>query len=156
MFILLLFLNFAFAQEVPFIRDEPKEMKTMSHDDFEYLKKLLVQPRMAAHLDCQLKVKEARGLKKFRDGEKWVDHLEISYDPGLYYSGYKMNFKLPESATIGTKVRNNEWSGIGEQVKVELGDYYQHWILLEHDGEGRIIGLQMGDRLRTMPCQLKR
>jgi hypothetical protein len=55
-------------------------------------------------------------------------------------------------AKYGLKKVENEWSGIGEDIKIQLSDRLNHWIRFVHDGRGQIVMLQLGNDLMTNPC----
>jgi len=57
-------------------------------------------------------------------------------------------------AKYGIKKVSNQWSGLGETIKIEAGDYYEHWITFTHDGKGGIVSLNVGNILRVLPCQV--
>ncbi|MGZ6473354.1 MAG: hypothetical protein ACXWRZ_19490 [Bdellovibrio sp.] len=143
------------GQEVPAINDDPLATNTLNTEMFDWISGILSSGKMAPHMLCTLKVRNERTLRKFSDGEKWMEILNISFNSNGFDSGYKMNFKIPISAKYGIKKSTNQWSGIGEEIKIELGDHYDHYIKFTHDGHGQIVQLILGNNLRTVPCQLK-
>lgn len=144
-----------FAQEVPMISDDPAVNSSMNSEMFEFISKTLGSARLDAHMLCTLKVRSDRALRKFSDGAKWVEILNISFNSNGFDSGLKMNLKLSMNSKYGTKKSANQWSGVGEDIKIELGDYYDSWVRFTHDGQGHIVQLVMGNNLKTVPCQLK-
>lgn len=141
------------AQWVPTVSDDPTVMKVFDQDTFDFVSKTLSQNKLARHLNCTLKTRTSHELRKFSDGEKWIDVLEITYNTNGFDSGQKMNIKIPILAKVGIKKDLNQWSGMGEVIKIELGDYYSHWLRFTHDGQGHIVQLMMGSDLRMLPCQ---
>ncbi len=143
------------AQEVPFVSDDPVVRRVLDQDMFDFVTKTLGSARLAPHLKCTLKTRSSRELRKFSDGEKWVETLEINYNTNGFDSGQKVSLKIPMTAKYGTKEQANQWSGLGETIKIEVGDYYGYWIIFTHDGKNGIVGLNIGNRLGSMPCQIK-
>lgn len=141
------------AQEVPMINDDPIVNQNFNTEMFDFVSKTLGSAKMASHIRCTLKVRNDRELRKFSGGSEWVEVLNISFNSNGFDSGYKMNFKIPMTAKYGIKKSSNQWSGLGEDIKIELGDYYDHWLKFTHDGSGQIIQLIVGNNLRTAPCE---
>jgi hypothetical protein len=154
---LTLSLCYAQAQEVPMINDDPVVNKGLNADMFDFVSSLLGSNKMAGHMKCQVKTRRQRQLRKFASGEQWVETLEVNFNSNGYSSGEEMKFTLAEGqAKYGIKKTTNQWSGVGEDIKIELGDYYGHWLKLSHDGQGRMIYLVLGNNLRVAPCELRR
>ena len=151
----LLFTSYAPAQEVPVVTDEPRIDKTMDNEMFDFVSKLLGSNKMAPHMKCGLKVRNSRELRKFSSGEEWIEILEVDFKSNSFDSSYKMKFKIPSNAKYGSKRANNQWSGTGEDIKIDLADYYGHWIRFTHDGQGRLVQLMLGNNLRMAPCEIK-
>lgn len=143
------------AQEVPMISDDPVVNRNLNAEMFDFISKTLGSTKMAPHMRCTLRVRNDRELRKFSEGSEWVEVLNISFNSNGFDSGYKMNFKIPLKAKYGIKKSTNQWSGLGEDIKIELGDYYDHWLKFTHDGNGQIVELIVGNNLKTAPCALK-
>lgn len=144
----------AFGQEVPFINDDPSVQQELDQDMFDFVAKTLGSAKLSPHMKCTLKTRTSRELRRFSDGEKWTDTLEVTYNTSGFESGQKVSFKIPMIAKYGLKKEANQWSGLGETVKIEMGDYYEHWLKFTHDGKGTIVNINIGNRLRVFPCQL--
>lgn len=143
------------AQEVPMINDDPVVNRKMDNEMFDFVSKTLGGGKMAPHMECTLKTRNSRELRKFASGKEWVEILEVDFNSNGYDSGYKLSFKIPNDARYGHKKTPNQWSGVGEDIKIELGDRYGHYLRFTHDGQGRIVQLILGNDLRTTPCQVK-
>lgn len=143
------------AQEVPMINDDPRIEKTLDTEMFDFISKTLGSGKLATHLQCTLKTRNSREQRRFSDSSQWVELLEIDFNSNGFDSGLKMKFKIPNTAQYGLRKTTNQWSGLGEEIKIELGDRYGHWIKFAHDGQGRILQLIMGNDLRTVPCYSK-
>lgn len=142
-------------QSIVFSTDTPKILKKFDHESFDQVSKLLGSNQLAPHLKCLIKVRQSRDLKKFISEEKWVETLEVEYFPYEFESSNSLKFKIPITAKVGYEQVTNQWSGIGEHIRVELGDHYEHWIEFTHDGQGQIVQLNAGNLLRLLPCRVR-
>lgn len=139
----------------PMVSDKPKAKHKMDKESFLYFEKVLRSSKMASHMYCEMKVDLKKELRTYKSGTKWIEYLEIDYLNDNRYAGISMNLKIPESSMYGLKVSNNKWSAEGEDVVIEVGDYYDHWIRFTHDGKGRIVQLTVGNSLSFLPCMVK-
>ncbi|MGZ3825606.1 MAG: hypothetical protein ACXVCR_11670, partial [Bdellovibrio sp.] len=67
------------GQEVPAINDDPLATNTLNTEMFDWISGILSSGKMAPHMLCTLKVRNERTLRKFSDGEKWMEILNISF-----------------------------------------------------------------------------
>ncbi|UOE99954.1 hypothetical protein [Bdellovibrio reynosensis] len=139
----------------PMINDDPKVKKVLKGEMFEFVSKTLATGKLAEHLICTIKTRSSRELRKFSSGKEWVETLEIDYSSNGFDSGRRLNIKIPDIAKYGVKKSGNTYSGLAEKVKIELGDYYDHWIEFTHDGQGTITQLLLGNNLYVAPCQTR-
>lgn len=149
----LIFLSFSsLAQIVPQINDDPRMDQVLDRDMFDFVAKTLGSGKMAPHMACTLKTRTGRELRKFSSGSEWVEYLAIEYNSTGFDGGQKMTFKIPMGAKYGVNKTTNQWSAVGEDIKIELGDRFGYWLRFAHDGQGRIIMLQLGNDLSLAPC----
>lgn len=137
---------------VPLVNDDPRTDQVLDRDMFDFVAKTLGSGKMASHMACTLKTRTGRELRKFSTGSEWVEYLEVDYNSSGFASGQKVSFKIPMGAKYGINKTSNQWSAIGEDIKIELGDRYGYWIRFVHDGQGQIVMLQLGSDLRLAPC----
>ena len=145
----------AAAQEVPILNEEPVVNQTLDPEMFDFVSKTLGANRMYPHMQCTLKTRASRELRKFSEGSEWVETLDVDFSSNGFDSGYKISFKIPSTAKYGVRKNNNQWSGRGEDVRIELDDFYGHWLSFTHDGKGRLVRLILGNNLRVVPCQVR-
>lgn len=142
-------------QDIPFVHNFPKATEPLTVETFDFFGKLLGSARLAPHLDCELRADIRREVRKFSDRSEWVEFIDITYGTTAGYGG-DMKVKFPMSSKLGRKRSSNKWSGVSEDVLIEAGDYYDHWIYFSHDGKGHIVGLQLGNNLSVLPCMVSR
>ena len=144
------------AQDIPPFADEPPAKQPLDFENFENITKLLAAGKLSPHMKCELKVRTVKEERKFSDGKKLVEILEVTYYPKGLFADMKLKILIPaEIATFGTKHASNKWSGIGEDIKIEAQDYYEHWLRFTHDGKGNLVQFMMGNHLATYPCKIK-
>lgn len=143
------------AQEVPMVSDAPKVTKRLTPEMFDFISKTLGSGKMAPHMLCTLKTRSSRALRKFSGSQQWVETLEVNFNSNGFDDGLKMNFVIPSTAKYGIQKATNQWSGLGEEIKIDLDDYYGHWIHFTHDGRGQLVLLMLGNNLRTTPCYVR-
>jgi hypothetical protein len=148
--------GFIIGFDIPLIDDSPETDKKLDINSFEKISQVLHASRMAPHLDCAIKTKNSKQERKFISETKYVEVLEVEYMPRNLFSPKKINFKIPaDLANFGSKISPNQWSGSGEDIKIEMNDYYNHWLRFTHDGRGQIIQFNVGNSSGTYPCSLK-
>jgi len=146
----------SFAFDIPFPNDEPVARQELNFDEFENITKLLYAGKPAPHMQCELKVRTFKEERTFSDGKKVVEILQVEYYPRGLFADMKIKILIPaEVATFGTKYVSNQWSGAGEDIKIEAHDGYDHWLRFMHDGKGHLVQFQLGNRLATYPCMVK-
>lgn len=137
-------------QIIPVIADDPETNLTLKGEMFDFVAQALGNP-LAPHMNCTLSTRKGREIRKFSSGSEWVEFIEIDFESSKY-GGRKTRFKIPLGAKYGLKKSQNEWSGIGEDIKIQLSDRLSHWIRFVHDGRGHIVMLQTGNDLANNPC----
>ncbi|HEY8271056.1 MAG TPA: hypothetical protein VIG33_09215 [Pseudobdellovibrionaceae bacterium] len=142
------------AQE--FASEEPQAQQRLDFDEFENVTKLLYAGKLAPHMKCDLKVRTIKEERKFSDGKKLVEVMEVIYYPRGLFADLKVKVLIPaQLATFGLKYVSNQWSGAGEDIKIEAHDSYDHWLRFMHDGKGNIVQFSLGNSLATYPCLIK-
>lgn len=139
-------------QIVPLVNDDPRVDKVLDRDMFDFISKTLSSGKMSSHMACTLKTRAGRELRKFSTGSEWIEYLEVDFNSTGFDGGQKMAFKIPMGAKYGVQKTPNQWSAVGEDIKVEMGDRYGYWIRFAHDGQGRLVMLQLGNDLSLAPC----
>lgn len=142
------------AQE--FVSEEAVAARPLSMTEFDNITKLLYAGKLSPHMKCDLKVRTIKEERMFSSGKKLVEVIEVVYYPRGIYADTKVKVLIPaEIATYGTKYISNQWSGAGEEIKIEAHDSYDHWLRFMHDGKGGLVFFSLGNRLATYPCMVK-
>lgn len=152
---LLLCLFAVHASALDFSVDDPVANKKMNFETFDSITKLLYAGHLAPHMKCDIKVRTVREERTFTDGKRIVELLDVEYYPRGIFVDLKIHFQIPaEFSTYGVKYVSTEWSGTGEDIKIEAHDRRLHWIQFMHDGKGNIVQLSLGNDLATYPCRI--
>jgi len=144
------------AFDIPFPNDEPPARKRLGLTEFDSITKLLHAGKLSPHMKCDLKVRTYKEERRFSNGKKLLELLEIDYYPRGFF--WEKHFKIlipAEVATYGTKQVSNQWSGVGEDIKIEAHDRYDHWIRFMHDGKGHLVQFELGNVMGNFPCLVK-
>lgn len=133
-----------------------KSTERMDVDLKEFLMQTLHGSKLAPNLKCEVKVREIRQERKFSDGTKLVEMIELEYRNSRDYDSIGMKTYFPLGSKITRKRVNSEFSGPVEEIVMESGDRWNKTFTFHHDGRGQIVWMMMHDELRVNPCQLKR
>lgn len=151
---LLTFLGDASADfSFPLIATAPDATEKMTTEDFRFFAGVLEKARLAKHLECELQVKVGREARRYSQGSEWVEYLDVTYSSPIR-GDLRVKFPLKYSK-FGRKRSANKWSAVGEDVRIEAGDEYDHYIRFIHDGRGEIVFLHMGNHFALNPCMVR-
>lgn len=148
--------SFSFkAHSFPMVMTDPAATKVFDQKMFDFVSQTLASAKLMPQMKCNLTTRIFREVRKFSDGERWVEILDVEFHPRGFFADEKVSLKIPMTAKYGLEQRSNSWSGVGEIVKIETGDAYGHWLLFTHDGKNGLVQLEVGNRVRTMPCSVQ-
>lgn len=140
----------------PLINQDPEVSEKFDRQSFDFVSNLFVSSRLAKKLACDLKARKTREIKKFSQGNRWVEILEIEYRPKGFFSSEVVFLKIPETARFGRIEQTHAEAGIIETFKIELGDFYGHSLLFSHDGKGFMTWIEVVSSFRQLPCFVPR
>jgi hypothetical protein len=108
----------------------------------------------ALHLDCDLKVREIIEERRFSDGIRRVEMLEIIFrSKNLSVPPEKFYFAVG-STRITKEHKVSKFSGPIEEIQLETEDGTNSRFVFQHDGQGEIVWMTFEDDLKTTPCRL--
>lgn len=143
------------TQAFPFILKEAPYQK-LDLELFHFITETLQSGKPAANLRCEVKVRNIQEVRKFSDGKKWVELIEIEYTNNRDYDGIPMRAYFPIGTEVSKQIIISEFSGTVEEIKLRVSDRLDHYFVFHHDGNGHIVWMTMGNSLRMNPCQLIR
>jgi hypothetical protein len=106
------------------------------------------------HLDCDVKVREITEERRFSDGIRRIDMLEIIFrSKNLSVPPEKFYFAVG-STRITKEHKVSKFSGPVEEIQLETEDNTNSRFVFQHNGQGEIIWMTFEDDLKTTPCRL--
>lgn len=124
--------------------------------NYEFLSGVLHASKVSNDLDCRFSARAAKELRKFSDGEKWVEFIDFEFEPDGIYQGTKFNFKIPMNAKFGKSKEFSNLHGPIEVLKIQTGDSHDSTIKISHDGKRSITDIEVVTYYRLIPCKRSR
>ena len=119
-----------------------------------FIAEILHANKPALNLDCEVKVKEIKQERKFSDGIRIVEMLEIKYRSSLVDYQEQLIF-FPLQSLIKIQNKNSGFSGTVEEFELQSDDLANSRFIFQHDGRGNLIWMSFENDLKTVPCGLK-
>ena len=148
--------SITFAQEVPQVSQDPKMNLKLNVDQYEFLAATLHTGKVAKDLECRFTTRASKELRKFSDGEKWVEFIDFEFEPDGFYHKNKFNFKIPLNAKFGKSKAFSNLHGPVEVLKIQTGDADDSTIRITHNGRNLITDIEVVSYLRVLPCMRAR
>lgn len=149
----LLFHSYGYSQILVFAKAN-RRIEPMNIEIMTFISETLHVGKPALNLNCEVIVREIKQERKFSDGIKIVEMLEIIYRSSLFNTPeQKAYFPIGSAITREEKVSN--FSGPIEEIQLESDDLANSRFIFQHNGRGEIIWMSFADDLKTLPCRLK-
>lgn len=145
--------SYSYSQILVFAKAD-RRVQPMTTDLMRFVAETLHVGKPAVNLNCGVKVREIKQERKFSDGVRIVEMLEIIFQSSLFHSPeQKAYFPLGSVITRETKV--SAFSGTVEEIQVESDDLANSRFIFQHNGLGEIIWMSFENDLTTLPCRLR-
>lgn len=145
--------NTSFAQVMVFPNNN-KLIGPLSVRMLKFISSTLHTSKPALHLDCDVKVREIAEERRFSDGIRRIDMLEIIFrSKNLSVPPEKFYFAVG-STRITKEHKVSKFSGPVEEIQLETEDSTNSRFVFQHDGQGEIVWMTFEDDLKTTPCRL--
>lgn len=131
-----------------------RQIQPMNIEIMTFIAETLHTGKIALNLNCEVRVREIKQERKFSDGIKIVEMLEIIYRSSLFSTPEQKAYFPVESVVIREKKVSN-FSGLIEEIQLESDDLANSRFIFQHNGRGEIIWMSFEDDLKTLPCRLK-
>ena len=148
-----LFVSFTRAQILEFAQNN-RQIKPMDVALLTFIAETLHAGKPALNLDCEVRVREIKQERKFSDGVKIIEMLEIIYRGAVTDSSPQKAY-FPIGSNIVKAQKVSAFSGTVEEFQLEAGDLANSRFTFQHNGRGEIISMSFEDDLKTLPCRLK-
>ena len=153
LFACLLIFNTAYSQVLVFPNNN-KLIGPLSVRMLKFISTTLHTSKPALHLDCDVKVREIAEERRFSDGIRRIDMLEIIFrSKNLSVPPEKFYFAVG-STRITKEHKVSKFSGPVEEIQLETEDITNSRFIFQHNGQGEIIWMTFEDDLKTTPCRL--
>lgn len=150
---ILFFLRPASAQILEFAQAN-RQIQPMSTELMTFIAITLHAGKPALNLDCEVRIREIKEERKFSEGTKIVEMLEIVYRGAIFNpTAQKAYFPVGSIVTKSQKV--SAFSGTVEEFQIESGDLANSRFTFQHNGRGELVAMSFEDDLKTLPCRLK-
>ncbi len=150
---LILFQTQSFAQVLVFAKANRK-IQPMTVEIMTFIAETLHSGKTALNLNCEVKIREIKQERKFSDGIKIVEMLEINYHGGAF-NGTEQKAYFPLNSVVTRFETNSSFSGVVEEMQLESDDLTNSRFTFQHNGRGEITWMSFEDDLKTLPCRLK-
>jgi hypothetical protein len=153
LFVILFNIESAQAQVLVFPNNN-KLIGPLSVRMLKFISNTLHESKPALHLDCDVKVREITEERRFSDGIRRIDMLEIIFrSKNLSVPPEKFYFAVG-STRITKEHKVSKFSGPVEEIQLETEDNTNSRFVFQHNGQGEIIWMTFEDDLKTTPCRL--
>lgn len=126
----------------------------MDIEMMRFIAETLHAGKIAAHLNCEVHVREFNQERKFSDGVRIVEMLQIRYKSGQMARPEKAIY-FPLGSAITKEVKVSEYSGPVEEIQLEVEDLANSRFIFQHNGRGEIVHMSFENDLMTLPCRFQ-
>ena len=105
-------------------------------------------------LSCQVRINEIKQDRKFFDGIRTVEMLEINYRSGLIHMP-EQRFFFPLGSTVTRSIKTSQRSGVVEEIQLETDDLVNSSFVFQHTGRGDIASITYENDLMANPCRVQ-
>ncbi len=148
-----LFVSFTRAQILEFAQHN-RQIQPMNIELMSFIAQTLHAGKPALNLDCEVRVREIKQERKFSDGVKIIEMLEVIYR-GAVTNPTPQKAYFPVGSVIVKAQKVSAFSGTVEEIQLEAGDLANSRFTFQHNGRGEIVSMSFEDDLKTLPCRLK-
>lgn len=150
---IIFFQSYGYSQILVFAHASRK-IQPMSVEMMTFVAETLHVGRPALNLSCEVRVREIKQERKFSDGVKIVEMLEIIYR-GAVVDPSEQKAYFPVGSIITKTEKVSSFSGTIEEIQLESDDLANSRFIFQHNGRGEIVWMSFENDLTTLPCRLK-
>jgi hypothetical protein len=131
-----------------------KVNKRLQASDLSFMGTVFHGGKMAQNMECEIKTRAGRELRKFKDQSKWVDNIELDYRTDRF-GEYNEKIVISTGTAYGSRLVDDLGRGRVEEFRIDLNDVRSSFVEFAHDGKGNLTSFLFGDINRVYPCQIK-
>lgn len=147
------FVSLTRAQILEFAQHN-RQIQPMNIELMTFIAQTLHAGKPALNLDCEVRVREIKQERKFSDGVKIIEMLEIIYR-GAVTNPSPQKAYFPVGSVIVKAQKVSAFAGTVEEFQLESGDLANSRFTFQHNGRGEIVSMSFEDDLKMLPCRLK-
>ena len=143
----------SYSQILVFAKADRK-VQPMTTELMNFIAESLHAGKPALNLNCSVKIREMKQERKFSDGVRIIEMLEIIYQSSLHHSPFQKAY-FPTGSVVTREVKVSAFSGTVEEIQIESDDLANSRFIFQHNGLGEIIWMSFENDLTTLPCGLR-
>lgn len=143
----------AHAQILVFPSTKKVETK-LDSEMMRFVAETLHAGKLAVHLACEVRVREFNQERKFSDGVRIVEMLQIRFLSGMMGRPENVIY-FPVGSPLTKEVKVSQYSGPVEEIQLEAEDVANSRFIFQHNGRGEIVHMSFENDLMTLPCRLQ-
>ena len=153
--LLILFYSISSRSDILIFPHHEQQNLNLSSELLKFVSDTLHLSKPAMHLECDVKVREMNEERKFSDGVRRIETLEVIYKT-KYHNDPERKMYFPVGSKTSRKRIVSEFSGTVEEIILESADRTNSRFIFQHNGRGEIIWMSFENDLTTSPCLLTR
>ena len=145
--------SYSYSQILVFAKADRK-VQPMTAGLMSFVAETLHVGKLAINLNCGVKVREIKQERKFSDGVRIVEMLEIVFQSSLFHSPEQKAY-FPIGSVITREIKVSAFSGTVEEIQIESDDLANSRFTFQHNGLGELIWMSFENDLTTLPCRMR-
>ncbi len=106
------------------------------------------------NLNCDVKVREITEEKKFSDGVRRIQMLEIIFKTN-YMNLPEEKMYFPVGSQVTKEVKVSKFAGTVEEIQLQSDDLADSRFIFQHNGRGEIVWMSFEDDQKIAPCAVR-
>lgn len=136
--------------------DKNRQVGPMDANLMKFISDTLHNSKPANNLNCDVKVRDIKQEKRFSDGVRTVEMLEVIFFTRSYMNVPDQTVYFPlDVTTVERSEINSRFAGLVEAFEVKANDMANSRFIFQHNGNGDIVWMSFEDDIKTVPCRLK-
>jgi len=149
------FLGGANSSPILVFASNNRQVQPLDEKLLKFISDTLHTGKPSLKLNCDVKVREITEEKKFSDGVRRIQMLEIIYKTN-YMNLPEEKMYFPVDSQITKEVKVSKFAGTVEEIQLQSDDLANSRFIFQHNGRGEIVWMSFEDDQKTAPCALNR
>ena len=131
-----------------------RQVMPMDEKFLKFVSDTLYLGKPALNLRCDVKVREITEERRFSDGMKRIQMLEVIYKTN-YFNLPEEKMFFPIGSQVTKEMKVSKFAGSVEEIQLLSDDLTNSRFIFQHNGRGEIIWMSFEDDQKIAPCALK-